>query len=156
MSFPERWTVYKMISYEGEDNERMKEKYNLSLSTLKNIKREFDCNSPSSKLQLSKRSSKVMQSSIIQKQVKEYIENTTSPFWVDDVIKFIKQKTGVIIQKYKLRNFIKTIWGLTYKKAASRPSHLDTKLISCLKSLFCVRMIKNLKNTKAIINLDES
>ena len=145
-----------MISYEGRDHESICGKYNLSFSTLKNIKREFEFKSPSSKHQLSKRSSKVMQSSIIQQQVKDYIEGITNPFWVDDVIKFIKQKTGVVVQKHQLRSFMKSNLGLTYKKAASRPTHLDWKLVSCLKSLFWIRMIKNLKNIKAIVNLDES
>ena len=84
-----------------------------------------------------------MQSTIIQKYVLRYIEKMLSPFWVDDVSKYLKIKLGINVQQHQLRDFIKESFGLAYKKGVSRPINLNIKLMSSLKYLFWIRLAKS-------------
>ena len=97
-----------------------------------------------------------MQSAIIQKYVREYIEEISTPFWVDDIAKYLKSKLGISVQLHQLRNFMKKKLWLAYKKGASRPSNLNKKIVGSLKCLFWIRLVKNLSTIKTIINIDES
>ena len=78
----------------NKDNSRgsICEEYKVSESTLKNIIQEFSSWKSCKHTKLEKQSSKIMQSKHIHSYIKEYIENNIDPFWLDDVIKYIKQK----------------------------------------------------------------
>ena len=142
----------------NNDNSRESicEEYKVSESTLKNIIQEFSSGESCKHTKLEKHASKIIQSKHIQGYIKEYIENNTDPFWLDDVIKYIKQKWDVVVQKHQLRKFIRDKMKLSYKKGGSRPSKLNLPLQSLLKWLFWIRLTKKLKNGMVIINIDES
>ena len=119
----------------NNDNSRESicEEYKVSESTLKNIIQEFNSGESCKHTKLEKHASKIIQSKHIQDYIKEYIENNTDPFWLDDEIKYIKQKWDVVVQKHQLRKFIRDKMKLSYKKGGSRPSKLNLRFQNLLK-----------------------
>ena len=119
----------------NNDNSRESicEEYKVSESTLKNFIQEFSSGESCKHTKLQKHESKIIQSKNIQGYIKEYIKNNTDSFWVDDVIRYIKQKWDVVIQIHQLRNFIRDKMKLSYKKGGSRQSRLNLLLQSPLK-----------------------
>ena len=105
---------------------------------------------------LSRHASKVLYSKVLQELIQEYVWNTTGPFWLDNVSRYVKVKWGVEIQKHQLRMFLRDTVRLSYKKGKNRPAHLSIDFQNSLKWLFGIRFIHNLQKGWVLINIDES
>ena len=105
---------------------------------------------------LSKHSSKLLQSKTIQKSINTYLAETTRPYCIEDLIKYVAKVHGVHLQYHQLRNYIKDKSNLSYKKGGNRPWNLDLKRQKPLKELYVIQLINMMKSGKDIINIDEN
>ena len=80
-----------MLIINNNSRESICEEYKVSEYTLKNIIHEFNLGESCKNSKLEKHASKIIQSKHIQSYIKEYIENNTDPFLLDDVIKYIAE-----------------------------------------------------------------
>ena len=130
--------------------------FNISHSTINNIMFEVGPRKDKKSLKLSKITSKILYSKVLQELIQEYVWNTTGPFWLDDVSRYVKVKRGLEIQKHQLRIFLRDTVRFSYKKGKKRCAHLSIDFKNSLKRLFGVRFIHNLKKGWVLINIDES
>ena len=92
----------------------------------------------------------------VQKWIKEYIANESGWFTAADLRSHIFDKVGIEIPLHQIRNQLKLVHNLSYKKGSSRPVTIDTKRINIQKQLFCLKLSKELQNIELLVNLDES
>ena len=156
LSISERWTIYKLIQIEKVEQQYIMKRFKLSYSTIRNILKEYDNESYSWRRNISKHGSKLLQSKVIQKIVKEYVIKETNPFWIDDIIKHVNKVKGVKLQYHQLRDYMKKGLHLSYKKGGNRPWNLNLKRQKHIKELFAIRLIDAMRSEKDIINIDES
>ena len=128
----------------------------MSYSTIRSILKEYDNENYSWRRNISKHGSKLLQSKVIQKIVKEYVIKETNPFWIDDIIKHVNKVKGVKLQYHQLQDYMKKGLQLSYKKGGNRPWNLNLKRQKHIKELFAIRLIDAMRSEKGIINIDES
>ena len=156
LSSIERWQIYKLINVDKVECKLIIKKFKLSYSTVYNITKEFSNKNYIGMRSLSKHASKLLQSKTIQRSINTYLADTTRPYWIEELIKYVAKVHGVHLQYHQLRNYIKDKFNLSYKKGGNRPWNLDLKRQNPLKELYAIQLINMMKSGKDIINIDES
>ena len=156
LSAIERWQMYKLINVDKVECKLIFEKFKLSYSTVYNITKEFSNKNYIGMRSLSKHANNLLQSKMIQRSINTYLADTTRPYWIEDLIKYVAKVHGVHLQYHQLRNYIKDKLNLSYKKGGNRPWNLDLKRQKPLKELYAIQLINMMKSGKDIINIDES
>ena len=87
---------------------------------------------------------------------KPFYHNTNHPFWVADVVKYIKEKLNEDYPSCFIRRFMKLESNLTYKKIRPRPNSVNINKLKAVRLLFIVEFYKILTPKTLIINVDES
>ena len=80
LSISERWSICKLIQKEKVKQQYIMKRFKLSYSIIRNTLKEYDNESYSWRRNISKQCSKLLQSKVIQKIVKEYVIKETNPF----------------------------------------------------------------------------
>ena len=68
----------------------------------------------------------------------------------------LKIKLNIKVDNKTISKFMKSELNLSFKKDTSRPINLNVKRQQLLKILFSVRIAKQLKKWKCIVNIDEA
>ena len=103
-------------------------RFKLSYSTIQNIIKDYSNENFNGRRDLSKHASKLFQLKVIQRRVKEYVINETSPFWIEDIIKHTAKVERVQLQYHQLRDYVKNELRLSYKNGGSRLWNLNLKI----------------------------
>ena len=96
--------------------ESINTQFNISHSIINNIMFEFGPGKDKKSSKLSRHASKILYSKVLQELIQEYVWNTTDPFWLDDVSRYVKVKWGVEIQKHQWECFWEIRWGFLIKR----------------------------------------
>ena len=91
----------------------------------------------------------------VQKLIKEFVDNNTECFTSADVSSYVHEKLWINIPLHQIRRHLHDEHNLSFKKRRFRPIKLNQKKLSLLKQLFWVKLAKELKNIKVLVNLDE-
>ena len=86
----------------------------------------------------------------------EFHSSINKPYVSNEVKKTIQNKYRVNFQAYIIRDTMKEVLNLSYKKGKSRPLTTMTSKQIIIKGLFVVRIIKIINKFKILINIDET
>ena len=149
------WLYYRNKEH-GEDLSTVWQKYGVSTSTMKNIIKNFESNKKRSELYTNVRCRKMIYSPAVSKSIAEFVGETVHWFTSKDVQQHIRKNLRILIPPHQIRDHLKNINRLSYKKGSKRPFTLDSKRLKLLKLLFALKFSKILPHLMLIINVDES
>ena len=156
LSYSERLYVYKLIVNGNQEKGELSSLFNISLSSINNILKEFNPGNIINSLEGWSKASKILHSSILRQFIMKFVETHNNPFTSNDVILAVKKRFWITIQKHQLIKFLKEHLNLSFKKGTSRPEHIKQRRLSILKWLFSVRLTKRIASNSLLINIDES
>ena len=88
--------------------------------------------------------------------VSEYLKGCDIPFTSRTLQSHILKTLGIIVPMHCIRNLLKKVYNLSYKRGNKRPLELDSMKLWLWKQLFCVRVATNMDNLKMLISVDET
>ena len=90
------------------------------------------------------------------KVISEFHEGSNQPYVANDVMKFIRNKYRVSIPIHIIKDTMRRFLNLSFKKGKSKPIGIDYIKQFSTKSLFAVRLVKEINNFSVLINIDET
>ena len=88
--------------------------------------------------------------------LKSYINNNTVTFTAREATIFVNSKLNTEYSVTNIRNFMKDRMSMSYKRVKSRPSNINIQKIDKIRSLFAVKLSKEITFNSLLINIDES
>ena len=86
------------------------------------------------------------------KVISEFHEGSNQPYVANDVMKFIRNKCWVRIPIHIIKDAMRRVLNLSFKKGKSRPIGIDYIKQFSTKNLFAVRLVKEIKKKLLCIN----
>ena len=156
ISYPERVHLYRLILQNKQRMSQIAIDYNVSMSTLYTIKKEMD--RPVTKLRLEKpiTNRNMINSSKIQKVIKDYLQSTRIPLTTKDISDHIKARIRFAVPERTIRVILAKVLNLRYKKGLARLVDFDEESQKLVKLWFSVKIWKVIDKFDALINIDES
>ena len=88
--------------------------------------------------------------------LKSYINSNTFTFTAREATLFVNSKLNTEYSVTNIRNFMKDRMNMSYKRVKSRPSNINIKKIDKIRSLFAVKLSKEITFNSLLININES
>ena len=131
-------------------------KYNLSLGTLYNIRREFEAPIPGLPLGKPITDRNLVESSVIQNLVRNFLCTFKTPWTSKDIWDYILRTTGTVIHERTIRKILKEVLGMRYKKGLARLINFNEEYQIRIKQWFSIKLWKVIGRFELLINIDES
>ena len=90
------------------------------------------------------------------KWLDEYIKTNRTTFTSKEVIKLIRFELNTEYSEAIIRKFMKNQMKMSFKRVKSRPTSVNLNKIKLIKSLFVVKLSKEITMKTLLINVDES
>ena len=90
------------------------------------------------------------------KLIKEYVKENKYTFTAKEVTDFVNLKLNSEYSVSKIRCFMKRKLQLSFKRVKSRPTSINLHKINRIRSLFAVKLAKEISTDTLLINIDES
>ena len=90
------------------------------------------------------------------KLIKEYVKENKYTFTAKEVTDFVNLKLNSEYSVSKIRCFMKRKLQLSFKRVKSRPANINLQKINRIRSLFAVKLTKEISTDTLLINIDES
>ena len=156
LTFEQKKVIYKLIRDEEVPIHIIRDKFSWSESTIKRIVKMFEEWTQIVRPDTSKIEIKIFKSKKIRKATTDFILNKETPFTSKDVCAYLKNRLDVDIDSRTEARYMKNSLSMSFKKASSRPTQIDTLRIHRLKVLYSIILSKQLNSWKWIVNVDES
>ena len=116
LSYSERWHIYKLIVAGDHNKNSLSSKFNIGISTINNIWKEFRPQNRSKSSERRWGASKILQSIKLRRFIINFVETHHNPFTSDDILHEVKENFGITLQKHQLIKFLKEELTLSLKK----------------------------------------
>ena len=155
LTFDQKLYVYRCYK-DGEALSNIWQRTGISLSTAKRIAKDFSTKLTKGQQYTKIRWRKMIGSPLVIKWIADYISEQTKCFTAAHIQTHIIKEHLIVIPLHQIRQHLKLVHNLSYKKGNSRPAQLDTNRIRLLKQYFWVKLARRLSDVKILVNIDES
>ena len=156
LTYRQKLLIYKSFRYDENPINQICQKYDVSISTVKRIIREFNANVKREEIYSKIRNKKMIWLIEVEKWISGFIWSKIGRFTSLDVQKHIMKKLSILIPRNQIWKHLKFIRNLSYKKESARPFTINANKIQLQKQLFWTKLAQHLYKLKILINLDES
>ena len=156
LTYRQKLLIYKSFRYDENPINQICQKYDVSISTVKKIIREFNANVKREEIYSKIRSKKMIWLMEVEEWISGFIWSKIGGFTSLDIQKHIMKKLSILIPRNQIWKHLKFIRNLSYKKGNARPFTIDANKIQLQKQLFWTKLAQHLYKLKILINLDES
>ena len=156
LSFSEELHMYSLAKIQNIHINDLARDFDISASTIRRIIKKVE---KGDQCKWNKKPSTrrlLMESPWIKSVVKSFFSLNDNPKTVDDVWKYVYEKSGIKMPAHLIRQYIKDKLNLSYKIGKSRPSILEQDKNMLIKWYFSVRIAQILPRIKVIANIDEA
>ena len=108
--------IYKLIVTGDHNKNSLSSKFNIGISTINNILKEFGSQNRSKSLEKWWSASKILQSIKLRRFIINFVETHHNPFKSDNILHEVKEYFGITLQKHQLIKFLKEELTLSFKK----------------------------------------
>ena len=142
------------IKFSGKPIKELAQKYNVSLSTLYNIKNqqghylEGESRRKYTEIDHSDELS-------ICNLVSEFVKSWRKPYTLSDLSRYINHNSEVIVPYQKIREIVRSRFNMTYKRINSRAKCYANRTTFTARCLFSVKFINTVDENHLLINIDE-
>ena len=98
----------------------------------------------------------MIQQPAIKYWIVDFLKSRKCWFNSSDIKDFISERFKVKIPNNQIVDHLNSKHNLSYKKGNPRPIELDTKRIEQLKTLYCIKIAKQMSKVKLLINIDKT
>ena len=85
-----------------------------------------------------------------------YVKNNKSTFTAKEATNFVNSKLNTEYSVITVRKFMKTKMKMSFKRVKSRPTNVNLEKIDKIRSLFAVKLSKEITSNTLLINIDET
>ena len=117
-------------------------KYNPSLGTLYNIRREFEAPIPGLPLGKPITNRNLVESSVIQNLVRNFLCTFKTPWTSKDIWDNILRTTGTVIHERTIRKILKEVLRMRYKKGLARLINFNEEIQIRIMQWFSIKLWK--------------
>ena len=156
LSYYEKVYLFRVVMDNRRSMSQIACDYDLSLSTLYNIKRQMSHPSKRTSLDKPTTSRNIVRSPMIQKVVSNYLKTTRTQCTSKDVTTFIQVKLGLRLPERTVRDVMTKELNMSYKKGLSRIVSFDEEHQLRIKQWFAIKLSSLFGEFEVMINVDES
>ena len=156
LSYDEKIEVVKMLRSGWYTKFEICWRWNISMSTINRILRDFDESRPSPFSEKKVLFWKFEESKLLQKLIDNYLISQDKPFTSKSIQSMLRQELKVLIPLHIIRKMLKENNRQSWKRIPSRVSKWSFEILKYQKFLFWVKFSKWLSHLKWILNVDES
>ena len=146
--------LLNQIDNNGKSGKELARTYNISPSTLYNIK-----NNREHYMRGSSRRKFVeieqVDEIVIKNFLFEFIKTWRKPFTISDLCFNLNLKTGIDVPYHKIREIIENKFYMSYKRTNSRPKCYANRATFAARCLFSINFASILNENNLIVNIDE-
>ena len=154
ISYHERVYLFKIMMSNERSMIQIATDYNLGIGTLHNIRKELG--SPLNKTLLEKpiTNINIVESPMIQKVIRAYLDTTKTPWTSKDLTAHIKAKVWLLLHERTVRNIMMKVLKMRYKKGLSRLVGFDEEHQLRIKQWFAIKVWRLFEKIDLLINID--
>ena len=146
--------LIKEIKFSGKSIKELAQEYNISLSTLYNIKNQSE-HYLEGKSRRKYTEIDYSDKLFICDLISGFVIGWRKPYTWSDLSRYINHNSEVDVPYHKIREIVKSRFNMTYKRINSRSRCYANKTIFSARCLFSVKFTNTVDENHLIINIDE-
>ena len=155
LSYFERKLLFDKLHYEWISVKELSKTFSISKGALYRIKHDRRLSSKPIGTRSIFRLSK-SEKGVVVECIKEFLDRNIYQFNANDVYNNVQINLGINLPIHKIRNILREIFHLSYKRINSRLCFIDMRRLKLAHMLFSIRLLSTINQSILLININET